>query len=147
MKNFIIALLICVGCSLAENICLDNAYEIINSLEKCEVAVNNAFDTHFICGGNYQKIDAYNKKIVLQYTTQGNSYYAVIYLGENKCDCWAKDEFGMTIPYSDSEAKLSEKETWDIYAYFKEILHNKKEKDCPPSWQDAYGRCKAGWNS
>lgn len=147
MKNFIIALLICIGCSLAENICLDNAYEIINSLEKCEMFANDRAGVFFICDGNIESINRNSRSIVLEYTIQGNRYHAIIKLEAGECSCWASDEFGITIPYSDSETKLSEKETWDIYAYFKEILHNKKEKDCPPSWQDAYGRCKAGWNS
>ena len=147
MKNFIIALLICVGCCLAENICLDNAYEIINSLEKCEIVGKDADGTLFICGSNLQFINPSRKNIVLEYAAQGNHYYAIIDLEINKCSCWAVDEFGIKIPYSDSITKLSEKETWDIYSYFKKILHNKKEKDCPSSWQDEYGRCKAGWNS
>lgn len=128
MKNFIIALLICVGCSLAKNRCLDHAYEIINSLEKCEVFANDADGVLFICSGNVQLIKRIDRELHVEYTTQGNHYRAIISLGANECFCWASDEFGITIPYSDSKTKLSEKETWDIYAYFKEILHNKNKK-------------------
>lgn len=120
--------------------CYTIGSNLIKKLSGCHLEESSSDNADYTCDNGYVFIDkSMGRTTLILEDARGK-----LTVGEapEACLIELRDEYGVAIIPGKLIPKGNSGKS--LYLLFKEKFLTRR---CPPSWQDAYGRCKAGWNS